>query len=47
MNIVPPKAASNRPDENARCLARTADFARKIGADYSRRWLNCNVAETS
>ena len=21
------------------------DFVRKIGADYSRRWLNCNVAE--
>jgi hypothetical protein len=21
-----------------------ADFARKIGADYSRRWPNCNVA---
>jgi predicted AAA+ superfamily ATPase len=29
----------------ARRLARTTDFARKIGADYSRRWLNCNVAE--
>jgi hypothetical protein len=23
---------------------RRADFARKIGADYSRRWPNCNVA---
>jgi len=32
--------------ENARRLARTADFARKIGADYSRRRLNCNLAET-
>jgi predicted AAA+ superfamily ATPase len=30
----------------ARRLARRADFARKIGADYSCRWLNCNVAET-
>jgi uncharacterized protein len=29
----------------ARRRARTADFARKIGADYNRRWLNCNVAE--
>jgi hypothetical protein len=30
----------------ARRRARTADFARKIGADYNRRWLNCNVVET-
>ncbi|MFZ0989184.1 MAG: hypothetical protein WAN27_15810, partial [Xanthobacteraceae bacterium] len=46
MNIVPPKAREKEPQEKARRLARRADFARKIGADYNRRWLNCNVAET-
>jgi predicted AAA+ superfamily ATPase len=39
------KPREKGPQEKARRLARWADFARKIGADYNRRWLNCNVAE--
>jgi hypothetical protein len=44
LDLQKPRQKGRR--EKARRLARKADFARKIGADYSRRWLNCNVVET-
>jgi hypothetical protein len=39
MNILPPGALSGVP-----AWPRKTDFAREIGADYSRQRLNCNAA---